>query len=604
MDGERWLSGLASCLCLGLHLLPVSAAVAQSEAPFRDAVDVEVVEIDVHAADRKGRPVRGLKREDFELVVDGRPVEISNFGESPVPVGPGEPTEWVTSDPGRESAGSGTGQAQGGAAAPLTLVLYLDAANTRMADHARLLSRLEQAVERWRRLNARFVLAAFEDRLEILVPPTRDLDALLQAAVNRLERRRVGARPDHARQQAIRDLVLSDESCAASGFCRPCVDNWGDLMGIARAFAAGEESRGAVAADGLADLVSTLAGVAGRKAVVHVSSGLQQQPGLSVFTYLVEQICPAVNSEVTRNTMDASSAMMSSGAASRFNAVSAHANANRVTFLALDAGGLRAPSTNIAGMMSGRTALGGRRLPSPENDRLYAANLQSGLFLLANETGGRALFNSNDTAELFGEIAEEITSGYSVGFLLPGHRPGQVLQVEVRLARDAAKGARLRYRRSVVAKTLGQRLAERLLSAAYLGGDENPLGASLRFVPSEVPEVPERDGRKKAHELIVGVAVPESSVTRVPVTGGREQGRLRLWMLAVDKDGGARTTVRQTVTPVGGGGVPATSGAYRFEVGIELPEGAYEIAVGVRDETTGVVSLLRDAVTTPLLPRR
>ena len=63
---------------------------------------------------------------------------------------------------------------------------------------------------------------------------------------------------------------------------------------------------------------------------------------------------------------------------------------------------------------------------------------------------------------------------------------------------------------------------------------------------------------------------------------------------------GARTTVRQKTIAVGGAqGVAAVDGAYRVEVAMNLPEGDYQVAVGVRDETTGVTSLLREPVAVP-----
>ena len=58
--------------------------------------------------------------------------------------------------------------------------------------------------------------------------------------------------------------------------------------------------------------------------------------------------------------------------------------------------------------------------------------------------------------------------------------------------------------------------------------------------------------------------------------------------MAVEKETGARTTVRQKSLLVGGAaGTAPIDGSYRFEVGMNLPAGSYRIAVSVRDETTG-----------------
>ncbi len=580
--------------CAFLSLIASFAALAQQAETFHETVDVEVVEIDVFVADRRGRPVRGLKREDFALSVDGRPVEISNFLEFQGPV---DGTTRRSANPG--PAGGDAARTDGGEPSPLTIVLYLDHLNTHPPHRQRLLQQLEEAVEPLRRTTARFILATFEDHVEIAVPPTRDLDTLLAAAAIRPAKREAASRRDvlqwQGRAIAIREVLRSDETCRMDPLCNACEadGNWGDLMAIARTFAYQERSRVDAAADGLADLVTTLAGVPGRKAVIHVSSGLPQQPGLSVVRYIVDQVCPPINSEIARNQATALAEI--SNMASRLNLVSAHANANRVTIFALDAAGLRGPTSGISASAS-RTALGGRSTPSPGNDSLYANNAQDGLFLLANETGGRALLNSNDLVDLLHHVTEDVSNAYSLGFQLTDRRPKQIRQVEVRLAPGKGKNRRVRYRRSFREKTLEERLAERLMSAGHLGSEENPLGASLYFKASEPV------GRRN-HGLMVGVTVPEQSVILLPGPVGSRQGRVRLWMLAVEEEKGFRTTVRQTVARVGGaGGVPASSGAYRFEVDAKLPEGNYTVAVGVRDETSGLVSLVLDAVTVPLAP--
>ena len=50
---------------------------AQGEEVVR--VRTELVQTDVTVVDRRGRPVEGLTREQFELKVDGRPVQLSFF---------------------------------------------------------------------------------------------------------------------------------------------------------------------------------------------------------------------------------------------------------------------------------------------------------------------------------------------------------------------------------------------------------------------------------------------------------------------------------------------------------------------------------------------
>ncbi len=83
-----------SCLIPLLGAFLAAGLGAQPTETFVDTVYVQVVEVDVVVTDRKGRPVSGLKRDDFELYVDGVPVEISNFFESKVfGERPGSPRE-------------------------------------------------------------------------------------------------------------------------------------------------------------------------------------------------------------------------------------------------------------------------------------------------------------------------------------------------------------------------------------------------------------------------------------------------------------------------------------------------------------------------------
>lgn len=557
-----------------LAVLLAAGLAAQPDETFVDTIDVQVVEVDAVVTDRRGRPVSGLKREDFELLVDGELVEIASFYEANV-VG-------ERPDRGNDQLESSQG-APARANEQFTVALYLDDANLLPSHRTRLLRRLVTAVEPWRTRNASFMLARFEHRLEVLVPPTRDLNKLVEgaAAIPKGSPRALQS-SESARRYAIRSLIDSHEACLSMQFCRPCQDNWGELLSQARQYAANETTRAGVAVDGLADLVTTLAGVPGKKAVVYLTDGLPQRPGLSVLDYLGNQLCrdlrPNAPSEVAAE-------MVQYDEASRFNRLAAHANANRVTFYGLDAAGLRSAVGDIA---VDSPALA----PRFENTSLFAVNAQSGLQIVSAETGGKALVNANDLEILLDDVSSHLSASYSLGFQATPGKPGEIRQVSARLASHAARSRRIDYRRSYREKSLDERLAERLLSVAYLGATENPLAASVHFGSTEPQE-------ENVHRLTVGVAVPAEAILALPLRG-EETGWLRLWLMAVEQKTGTRTPVRQKSLLVGGvSGTDAINDAYRFEVAMDLASGSYQVAVGVRDEVTGVASLVREPVTVP-----
>lgn len=475
------------CLALLLGICLTAGLGAQPADTFIDTVEVNVVEVDVVVTDRKGHPVSGLTPEDFELFVDGAPVEIANFYESSIY---GERARHRGPEVNSAVAPDDVPAATASEGAPVMIAIYLDDLNTHPAHRTRLLSGLAEAVGPWRDSNARFMLATFVNRLEILVPPTTDLDKVLDGAASRSRSPARAVQNAQARTSTMQNLIdikPRDESGFTAEAADLCEDRWDLMLTTARIHAEEAQTRGAVAVDGLAALVGTLGGLPGKKAVIYVSDGLAHRPGVSVFTYLVEQLCPADE----KRHSEAYGEMMQYNEASRFNRLA-----------------------------------------------------------------------------------------------------GEIRQISVELARHAAKGRRIEYRRSYRDKSVDERLAERLLSVAYLGNAENPLRARVGFAASEAL-------KKNVHELAVGVDVPAEAILALPLRG-EETGQLRLWLLAVREDDGARTTVRQKSLLVSGGsGVAAIDGAYRFEVAMKLPEGEYQVAVGVRDETTGVTSLLREPVSVP-----
>jgi VWFA-related protein len=75
-------AALAACGTLTL--------VAQ-QPPVRFRVDVSLVEIDAIVTDSTGKPVRGLAKDDFQVLVDGKPQEIAAFTMVDIPIARAEP---------------------------------------------------------------------------------------------------------------------------------------------------------------------------------------------------------------------------------------------------------------------------------------------------------------------------------------------------------------------------------------------------------------------------------------------------------------------------------------------------------------------------------
>jgi len=89
-----------------IAFLLCATSVAAQPAPetFGETIDVRVVNVDVWVTDRDGNPVTGLTADDFEVREDGRPVELSNFFDSPPSPTPTASPSTASPPPGRGSA--------------------------------------------------------------------------------------------------------------------------------------------------------------------------------------------------------------------------------------------------------------------------------------------------------------------------------------------------------------------------------------------------------------------------------------------------------------------------------------------------------------------
>src|SRR5689334_8108116 len=77
--GNRRLSMSLPVISSPAYLRLALALSQDSGQTFFESIDVNVVNVEVYVTDRDGKRVQGLTRDDFQVLEDGKPVEITNF---------------------------------------------------------------------------------------------------------------------------------------------------------------------------------------------------------------------------------------------------------------------------------------------------------------------------------------------------------------------------------------------------------------------------------------------------------------------------------------------------------------------------------------------
>jgi VWFA-related protein len=319
-------------------------------------------------------------------------------------------------------------------------------------------------------------------------------------------------------------------------------------------------------------VIQALSTLPGPKALFYVSDGLEQRPAIDLFHQLGD-ICP----EALHRDFGTLFAPLREYDMSRaFQAVAARANAARVTLYPVDASGLQ-------GFSSADVSQASRRfVPSPKTDMIRAANLRAGQSILAEETGGSAVFNANDPRAALGQIADQVRGEYVLG-LAPGHAPeGRIHRLRVELRK---RGRLVRYTPSYFHGERAEPGAGRTLAALLVGLEEDTLGAEVSIDPWP-PGGPAPKATPTAH---VRIGVPLARLSTVEDAEGRH-GRLRV-VIAVWRAGAlARERpleVRENLidVPLPPAASASTSEPGRREFVVEVPLSAHhgEIGVGVHD---------------------
>lgn len=586
------LFALAGSAC-ALTLPPAVRAAPPPPAPlvFSEGIEVQVTNVDVLVTDRDGRPVRGLRKGDFQLLEDGRAVDLSNFAE----VGAGAATAPAAA--GAADPASATDPAS--APAPLRLVVYFDQRNIRTASRNRAAEQVREFVRSRLAPEDEVMVASYDLRLHVAQPFTADRRRV-EAALERLETAPTyGDGSDRDRARAL-GAMLQDQALAKSATRR-----WGELTlenpctpSIAlpaNDYAAAEREEVQRTARALNVLVDSLAGIPGRKALLYVSDGIPLTPGEELFQVLYE-LCggdPSSGLGVAVDTaaLDAADSYDGQRAlldaqryhtAEIWNRVASHASGNRVAFYTLQA---RNPVDAVAGALAG--SLGERFFQLPRISGTLSANFQNTLSLLAAETGGRAIFDAADFSSALDRLHDDFLHFYSLGYSPAAKGRAGARRLEVRVK---GSGYRVSYQRAVASRSQVERAADRTLSGLFWNRDENPLGATIEG-GEQTP------GEGGAFSVPLRLRIP---LFKMAIVNQGEQYSADLRLLVASRDAaGTVDSLRQVAVPIR---IPnrevlkAFGQYYVYNLTLLLPPGERKVAVTIRDEVSTTTSYLTKTI--------
>lgn len=556
-----------------------SAAAPAPEQPqlprFTETLRVEVVNLEVFVTDRRGNLVTGLDKEDFTLLVDGREVPITNFYAEVggVPRGaaaaPAPAPEAETAEP----AGS-----PGPPEQRLHLVIAVDHAHLGSSNRRRAFEALSRFVHQSLRPEDAVTVASLDEGLVVHADFLNDpgtIDKILQdiagtttgASLMGVERRRIFS--DLSRGQS--GGFLAEAAVLA-------IDP-NEMMARIRAFAADQFQRSTGTLRLLDRLVASLAGVPGRKAMILVSDGIADRPGEDLYAAWVRAFGSG-NPEAERGTDRFEFSTSYEEQVGRYDLMPAiedvadRANAAGVTIYALDA-----ESDHTSDLRSAQL----EQMVASEVMSLAEGNLRAPLERAAGATGGRRIQASDRLPENLARIGTDFESYYSLGFAPPEGSAGEELQVEVRV--DGPW--RVRYREEL--RTIdGEEAAAAVTVASLLynsGG--NPLAVSL-----EAGEPQERDDGNMV--LPLRVEIPFDRIGVEP-RGDEVAARLSIFVTALDRSGDARPIQRMPFhLSIPSEAVAELQGrSAHTTLPVVIRPGDWQVAVGVRDELSGLTSAAR-----------
>ncbi|HEX8255854.1 MAG TPA: VWA domain-containing protein [Thermoanaerobaculia bacterium] len=531
--------------------LTIAACQSPLFAQFSETVEVRVTNVEAVVTDRAGKPVRGLTKDDFEILEDGVKQEISNFAEISEEVSAATLVTTAT-----DSGAPAAPQAPSNFRRRL-ITIFIDNASLEMGNRNSILPSLKKFLSEQVRPGDAVSLVSWGNSLTVELEPTSDANAIA-AAVDRLRTRapRVGDWRSEMESEIL-GLIAAYKSRHPPS--KPKISRGIAIVG-SHVNRTSTEMRQKVAA--IQSVIAAMRGLEGRKVLVMLTQGLSHNPGEDAFHFL----------DTVRDEFDGGEIFNPQSESRVYdlhnltNEIAAAANAAGITLYPIHAGGKGIGINDIDASRSAHIGLRSAPLSDTSMQTLNA---------IAEDTGGKALTGSTNWALAFNTVATDLSTYYSLGYRATGERQDRMKSVNVRLKK---RGYTIRTRKAVIEKTAASEMSDAVMANLFYSTPQNDLGVQAAAGPA----VAAADANVT---VPLTITIPMQTLTLLP-DGDDLVGRCSVFAAFLRQDGAVSRVANQTQQFR----FPASSLARRKELTIKLDvtmdarTGA--ISVGVVDETS------------------
>lgn len=534
----------SAAVAIAAVLLGVAGA-APAQAPaaaprVTGSVELSLVNVDVVVIGKDGRPVEGLTAADFTVLHGKKAVSITNFREErPAPPRPaaGVPAP-AAPEPAPDEAPAALAEAP---RVRRHVVLFVDhLALPDLREREQVFGSLKALVRRTIQPGDGVMVVAWRYGVRTVWPFTDDV-ARVEAQLDLVA---AGTKRLGREEEAEVERLAADDAAYAWAEV-PTDSRLSRDLNVQEAYA---QFKGK--AQALMGLISTMAGMEGRKTLVVASRSFSRRPG----------------AEFAGSRIDTTPIL---------DEIAARANAAGVTIHSLYAAAWQSEMPNVSDSRFVNPRIAGSSTTAREDDKRL--NELASLDTISSRTGGVLVGTTMESSLFADQVASDLVHWYSLGYPLPAGSPA-TSEVSVRVNRP---GVTVRTRRDVVDRSPEQRLEDRVLANLFR------MDPNARLPIAVSSDEPKKE-RKKLWARTVLVRVPARHVVLLPGADGHRGAVSVFWVAAgPEGDFGEVHRERHEVTLSADAAGPGSTTILSWESRVESSDPAARISIGVWDETGG-----------------